>query len=80
MINDKDEYLNDNFRTVRQYPYDIRLTGEEAGRKILFSMINYIGELSTAIFKRDAIDSDLTKHSIIDYDSNEIYCLGDISL
>ncbi|UYZ37759.1 glycosyltransferase [Clostridium beijerinckii] len=80
MINDKDEYLNDNFRTLRQYPYDIRLTGEEAGRKILFSMINYIGELSTAIFKREAIDSDLTKHSIIDYDSNEIYCLGDISL
>lgn len=75
MINKNGAYLLDNFRTVCQYPYDIRLTGEEAGRKILFSMVNYIGELTTAMFKREALNSD-----IINYDKYKIYCLSDISL
>ncbi|NSB40369.1 hypothetical protein B0P06_000140 [Clostridium saccharoperbutylacetonicum] len=34
MININGEYLMDNFRTVCQYPYDTRLTGDEAGRLI----------------------------------------------
>ncbi len=38
-------------------------------------MINYIGELTTAMFKREALDSD-----IVDYDKYKIYCLSDISL
>lgn len=75
LINENGEYLDDTFRTVRQYPYDIRLTGEEAGRKILFSLINYIGELTTAIFRKNAVDFD-----IINYDKYNIYCLSDISL
>ncbi|EKQ50170.1 MAG: glycosyl transferase [Clostridium sp. Maddingley MBC34-26] len=75
MINENGDYLQDNFRTVCQYPYDIRLTGEEAGKKLLFSMINYIGELTTAMFKKKAVDFE-----IIDYDKYEIYCLSDISL
>ncbi|NRT75732.1 glycosyltransferase [Clostridium beijerinckii] len=75
MINKNGDYLNDNFRTICQYPSDTRLTGEEAGRKLLFSMINYIGELTTAMFKREALDSD-----IVDYDKYKIYCLSDISL
>ncbi|WP_238916926.1 glycosyltransferase [Clostridium sp. YIM B02555] len=75
MININGEYLMDNFRTVCQYPYDTRLTGDEAGRKILFSMINYIGELTTAMFRRKAVDFD-----IINYDKYKIYCLSDISL
>jgi glycosyltransferase involved in cell wall biosynthesis len=80
MINENGEYLNDNFRTVCQYPYDTRLTGEDAGRKILFSMINYIGELTTAMFRRKAVDFDSTNYSIIDYDKYKLHCLGDISL
>jgi len=75
MINKNGDYLNDNFRTICQYPNDICLTGDEAGRKILFSMINYIGELTTAMFKRKSVDFD-----IIDYDKYKIYCLSDISL
>ncbi len=80
MINENSEYLSDNFRTDCQYPYDTRLTGEEAGRKILFSMINYIGELTTAIFKKKTLNFELTDYNIIDYDKYKIYCLGDISL
>jgi len=80
MINANGEYLGDNFRTVRQYPYDIRLTGEEAGRKILFSMINYIGELTTAIFKRNALNFDIIDYPITDYDKYKIHSLVDISL
>lgn len=80
MINETGEFLSDNFRTVRQYPYDIHLTGEEAGRKILFSMINYIGELSTPLFRKKAVNFDIINCSITDYDKYKIYCLGDISL
>lgn len=75
MINENGDYYNDNFRTVCQYPNDTRLTGEEAGKKILLSMINFIGELTTAIFKRKAVGSD-----IINYDKCKIHCLSDISL
>ena len=75
LIDENGEYLNDTFRTVQQYPYDIFLTGEEAGRKILFSMINYIGEPTTAMFKRKAVDFDIN-----DYDKYEINCLADIAL
>ena len=75
LIDQNNNYLSDNFRTVCQYPYDIRLTGEEAGRKILFSLINYIGELTTAMFRKNAVDFD-----IIHYDKYKIYCLSDISL
>lgn len=80
LINEKGEYLNDNFRTIRQYPYDIKLTGEEAGRKILFSMINFVGELTTAMFRKNAASFDITNSNIIDYDKYKIYCLGDIAL
>lgn len=80
MINENGEYLNDNFRTICQYPYDTHLVGEEAGRKILFSMTNYIGELTTAMFKRKAVDFKLANDNIVDYDKYKIYCLGDISL
>lgn len=75
LINENDEYLNDTVVTACQFPYDIRLTGEDSGRKIFFSMMNYIGELTTAIFRRNALDSD-----IIDYNECKIYCLSDISL
>ena len=75
LINENSEYLNDTFRTVCQYPYDIRLTGEEAGRKILFPIINYIGELTTAMFRKKSMDFD-----IIDYDNYKIHCLSDVSL
>lgn len=80
MIDENGNYYNDNFRTVRQYPYDARLTGEEAGKKLLLSMINYIGEMTTAMFRRKALEFDYENYNIIDYDKNEIYCLGDISL
>ncbi|MCB2356978.1 glycosyltransferase [Clostridium estertheticum] len=80
MINANGDYLGDNFRTICQYPYDIRLTGEEAGRKILFSMINYIGELSTAIFKRNVLNLDIINYPITDYDKYKIHSLVDISL
>ncbi|OCA99716.1 glycosyl transferase [Clostridium beijerinckii] len=80
MIDENGNYYNDNFRTVCQYPYDVRLTGEEAGKKLLLSMINYIGEMTTAMFRRKALEFDYANYNIIDYDKNEIYCLGDISL
>ncbi|AWK52040.1 glycosyl transferase [Clostridium beijerinckii] len=75
LINEKGEYLNDTLRTVQQYPYDIRLTGEEAGRKLLFSLNNYIGEPTTAMFRKSAINS-ITSG----YDSYEINCLLDAAL
>ncbi len=80
MIDENGNYYNDNFRTIRQYPCDVRLTGEEAGKKLLLSIINYIGELTTAMFKRNALEFDCENYNIINYDKNEIYCLGDISL
>ena len=54
MINENGEYLNDNFRTARQFDYDIFLTGEVAGKKLLFSMINYICLLYTSPSPRDS--------------------------
>ena len=75
LIDKNGEYLSDTFITVCQYPYDIRLTGEEGGRKIFSSLFNYIGELTTAIFRKKAVDFD-----IVDYDKYKIYCLSDISL
>ena len=75
LVNENGEYLDDTFRTICQYPYDIRLTGEEAGRKMLFSIINYIGELTTAMFRKRVVDFD-----IVDYDKYEITCLSDVSL
>lgn len=75
LINENDEYLNDTLRTVQQYPYDIRLTGEEAGRKLLFSLNNYIGEPTTAMFRRSSVNS-----AICEYDSYEINCLVDAAL
>ncbi|WP_236886760.1 glycosyltransferase [Clostridium beijerinckii] len=75
LINENGEYLSDTFRTVRQYPYDIFLTGEEAGRKLLFSLINYIGEPTTAMFRRSAVNFD-----ICNYDKHEINHLVDVSL
>lgn len=75
LINENNEDLNDTLRTVRQYPYDIRLTGEEAGRKLLFSLNNYIGEPTTAMFRRSAVNS-----AIGGYDNYEINCLVDAAL
>jgi glycosyltransferase involved in cell wall biosynthesis len=75
LINNNGEYLNDTFRTVKQYPNDTLLTGEEAGRKILFSMINFIGEPTTAMFRKKFVD-----FSINDYDNHEINFLIDIAL
>jgi hypothetical protein len=75
LINKNGEYLNDTIRTVRQYPYDILLTGEEAGRKLLFSLNNYIGEPTTAMFRRSAVD-----FTINGYDKYEINCLADAAL
>jgi len=75
LINENGEYLNDSLRTIRQYPYDIRLTGEEAGRKLLFSLNNYIGEPTTAMFRKSAINS-----SICEYDKYQINCLVDAAL
>lgn len=75
LINENDEYLNDTVVTTCQFPYDILLTGEDAGRKIFFSMMNYIGELTTSVFRRNALNSD-----IVDYNEYQIYCLSDISL
>ncbi|MBW9173900.1 glycosyltransferase [Clostridium estertheticum] len=80
MINENGEYLSDTFRTVCQYPYDILLTGEEAGRKLLFSMVNYIGEQTTAMFRRNALDLDIISYTTSDYDKYKIYCLIDVSL
>ncbi|MCB2295463.1 glycosyltransferase [Clostridium algoriphilum] len=80
MINENGKYLSDNVRTIRQYPYDIRLTGEEAGRKILFSIINYIGEQTTAIFRRNMMEFDIINCTTTDYDKNKIHCLIDVSL
>ncbi|MBU3129336.1 glycosyltransferase [Clostridium tagluense] len=80
MINENGEYFSDSFRTKCQYSNDIRLTGEEAGRKILFSMINYIGEVTTTMFRRNVVDFDDTYNTIIDYDKYKIYCLNDIAL
>lgn len=75
MIDKNGNYLMDNFVNACQYPNDTWLTGEDAGRKILFSTLNYIGELTTIMFRRKAVDFDM-----IDYDKYKIYCLGDISL
>lgn len=75
LINENGEYLNDTLRTARQFPYDVRLTGEEAGRKLLFSLNNYIGEPTTAMFKRSALNS-----AICMYDEFEINCLVDAAL
>lgn len=80
MIDENGNYYNDNFRTVCQYSYDTLLTGVEAGKKLLLSMINYIGELTTAMFKRKALEFDCENYNLIDYDKYQIYCLGDISL
>jgi phosphate starvation-inducible membrane PsiE len=80
MINENGEYLNDNFRTARQFDYDIFLTGEEAGKKLLFSMINYIGEPTTAMFRRETLDLGTIDLNITDYDGDKIYCLVDIAL
>lgn len=75
LIDENGEYLNDTLRTALQYPYNIRLTGEEAGRKLLFSLNNYIGEPTTAMFRKSAI-----KSSINGYDKYEINCLIDAAL
>jgi glycosyltransferase involved in cell wall biosynthesis len=75
LINENGEYLNDTLRTVQQYQYDIRLTGEESGRKLLFSLNNYIGEPTTAMFRRSFVD-----FTINGYDKYEINCLADASL
>jgi len=75
LINENGGYLNDTIITACQFPFDIRLTGEEAGRKLFFSLFNYIGEFTTTIFRKSALSSD-----IINYDETKIYCLGDISL
>lgn len=75
LVNENGEVLDDTFRTVQQYPHDARLTGDEAGRKLLFSLNNYIGEPTTAMFKRKAVNFD-----IFDYDKYEINCLVDIAL
>ena len=75
LINENGEYLNDTLRTASQYPYDIRLTGEEAGRKLLFSLNNYIGEPTTAMFRRSSVNS-----TISEYDKYEINCLVDAAL
>jgi len=80
MINENGEYLNDNFRTARQFDYDIFLTGEEAGKKLLFSMINYIGEPTTAMFRRETLDLGTIDLNITDYGGDKIYCLVDIAL
>lgn len=75
LIDKTGNYLMDNFVNSCQYPTDTILTGEEAGRKLLFSAINYIGELTTVMFKRKDAPSNL-----FDYDKYKMYCLGDISL
>ena len=75
LINENNEDLNDTLRTVRQYPYDIRLTGEEAGRKLLFSLNNYIGEPTTAMFRRSSVN-----FTISEYDKYEMNCLDDAAL
>lgn len=73
---DKDgSSIPDNFINECQYPQDTRISGEEAGRKLLLSNLNYIGELTTAIFKRKGITD-----SSFDYGKYKIYCLFDISL
>jgi glycosyltransferase involved in cell wall biosynthesis len=75
LIDNNGDYLIDNFVNACQYLQDTQLTGEDAGRKLLFSTFNYIGELTTAIFKRNAVSSD-----IFNYGKHEIHCLFDISL
>ncbi|MBU3112292.1 glycosyltransferase [Clostridium lacusfryxellense] len=80
LINENGEYLRDTFRTICQYPYDFRLTGEEAGRKILFSIINYIGEQTTAMFRKNTLELDIISCTTSDYDKYKIYCLIDVAL
>lgn len=75
LININGDNLTDTFRTVKQYSYDTLLTGEEAGRKILFSMINYIGEPTTAMFRKKYIDFEIK-----DYNNYEINFLIDVAL
>ena len=75
LINENGEYLDDTLRTARQYPYDIRLTGEEAGRILLFTLNNYIGEPTTAMFRRSSVN-----FTINEYDKYEINCLVDAAL
>lgn len=75
LIDENGDYLNDYDYTTKQYPYDTFLTGEEAGRKLLFSLNNYIGEPTTAMFKRKVVD-----FNINDYDEYEINFLVDIAL
>ena len=75
LINENNEFLNDTIRTVQQFPHDIRLTGEEAGRILLFSLNNYIGEPTTAMFRRSAVNFTLNS-----YDKYEMHCLVDAAL
>lgn len=75
LINENGDYLNDTVRTSQQFPHDTRLTGEEAGRRLLFSLNNYIGEPTTAMFKRSAVN-----FTINGYDKYDIHCLVDAAL
>lgn len=75
LINENGEFLKDNYSNARQYPADILLKGEDAGRKLLYSLTNYIGEPTTAMFKRSAVD-----FTINGYDKYNINCLADVAL
>lgn len=52
-IDDKDQIIG---RMVSWQPEeDAILSGEEIGRQILFSKINFLGELSTVLFKKESL-------------------------
>lgn len=75
-INENGEFLYLNGRPT--FDVDTKLSGEEAARKLLFGIVNYIGEFTTVVFKK----KDVLKNNscLIGYYESNIRCLGDIAL
>lgn len=71
-INSNGEIISESaFRDSK----NIIIDGKDAGKKLLYDMSNFIGEPTTAMFKKKCIEDELTN-----YNNEHIYALGDVTM
>lgn len=75
VINDDGDIIENG---LKPYTQDIKVSGEEVARRLLFNIYNIIGEFTTVLFRKSAVIDE--KMGFNNYLFSNIRCLTDISL